>query len=48
MQMLLSSGPVILMSTWKEFEDMQALDEDIQLVKAWVQSGFRPGKNPLM
>ena len=25
---------------------MQALDEDIQLVKAWVQIGFRPGKKP--
>ena len=39
----LSSGLAILMSTWK---DMQALDEDIQLVKAWVQIGFRPGKKP--
>ena len=33
-------------STWQEFEDMQVLDEDIQLVKAWVQNGSRPEQKP--
>jgi hypothetical protein len=44
----LSRAPVntilVSQSSWQEYEDMQMLDEDIQLVKAWVQSGSRPEK----
>ena len=47
----LSRAPVntilISKSTWREFEDMQILDEDIQLVKAWVESGSRPVQKPV-
>ena len=47
----LSRAPVntilISNSTWLEFEDMQILDEDIQLVKAWVESGSRPVQKPV-
>ena len=47
----LSCAPVntILISktTWREFEDMQILNEDIQLVKAWVESGSRPIQKPV-
>ncbi|CAB4013729.1 Transposon Ty3-G Gag-Pol poly [Paramuricea clavata] len=47
----LSRAPVntilVSMSTWQEFEDMQTFDEDIQLVKEWVQSGSRPDKKPV-
>ena len=46
----LSRAPVntilVSKSTWQEFEDMQVLDEDIQLVKAWVQNGSRPEQKP--
>ena len=35
------------MSTWQEFEGIQALDGDIQLVKVWVQSGSRPQQRPV-
>ena len=38
---------LISKSTWREFEDMQILDEDIQLVKAWVESGSRPVQKPI-
>ena len=47
----LSRAPVntilILKSTWREFEDMQILDEDIQLVKISVESGSRPVQKPV-
>ena len=47
----LSRAPVntilVSKSTWQEYEDMQMLDEDIQLVKAWVQSGSRPEEKPV-
>ena len=47
----LSRAPVntilLSMSTWQEFEGIQALDGDIQLVKVWVQSGSRPQQRPV-
>ena len=47
----LSRAPVntilVSKSTWREFEDIQILDEDIQLVKAWVESGSRPVQKPV-
>lgn len=46
----LSRAPVnsIQVSTlsWKEFEEIQNLDEDIQLVRSWVLNGSRPAHKP--
>ena len=46
----LSRAPVnsIQVSTlsWKEFEEIQKLDEDILLVRGWVLNGSRPDKKP--
>ena len=46
----LSRAPVntILVSTlpWREIEELQGLDEDIQLVRTWVQDRARPDRKP--
>ena len=38
----------ILVSTlpWREIEELQSLDEDIQLVRTWVQDRSRPDRKP--
>ena len=46
----LSRAPVntILVSTlpWREIEELQGLDEDIQFVRTWVQDRARPDRKP--
>ena len=46
----LSRAPVntVLVSTlsWREIEELQDLDEDIQLVRTWVQDRARPDRKP--
>ena len=46
----LSRAPVntILVSTlsWREIEELQGLDEDIQLVRTWMQDHARPDRKP--